>query len=204
MAKEYVPIFFDWLETTQDLSAEERGNLINAIVAYASGQEYEHLLTGGCKIAFRFFKGQVDRNNAISDARSKAGSNKHEQNETNDNKPEQPETNSPKEKDKEKDKEKENNNKRFIPPTVDEVAEYCRERNNGIDPQYFIDYQTARNWVLSNGKQCKDWRATVRTWEQHNYNRSQGKVVSAQQYQQRDYSNEQQDAMNRMLMLGGA
>ena len=204
MAKEYVPIYFDWLETTQDLSAEERGNLINAIVAYASGQEYEHLLTGGCKIAFRFFKGQVDRNNAISDSRSKAGSNKHEQNETNDNKQEQSGTNSTIELEKEKDKEKENNNKRFIPPTVEEVAEYCRERNNGIDPQYFIDYQTARNWVLSNGKQCKDWRATVRTWEQHNYNRSQGKVVSAQQYQQRDYSNEQQDAMNRMLMLGGA
>ena len=204
MAKEYVPIFFDWLDVTQDLSAEEKGNLIDAVVAYASGQEYEHLLTGGCKIAFRFLKGQVDRNNAISEARSKAGSNKHEQPETNDNKPEQPETNSPKEKDKEKEKEKENNNKRFIPPTVDEVAEYCRERNNGIDPQYFIDYQTARNWVLSNGKQCKDWRATVRTWEQHDYNRGKGKAVSAQQYQQRDYSNEQQDAMNRMLQLGGA
>lgn len=35
MAKEYVPIFFDWLDVTQDLTAEEKGNLIDAVVAYA-------------------------------------------------------------------------------------------------------------------------------------------------------------------------
>ena len=93
MAKEYVPIFFDWLEVTQDLSSEEKGNLIDAVVAYASGEEYEHLLTGGCRIAFRFLKGQVDRNNAISDKRGDARKKKEEQNETNENKTEQNETN---------------------------------------------------------------------------------------------------------------
>ena len=205
MAKEYVPIFFDWLDTTQDLTAEEKGNLIDAVVAYASGQEYEHLLTGGCKIAFRFLKGQVDRNNAISESRSKAGSNKPQQNGTNDNKQEQTATNSPKEKDKDKEKEKENNNKRFIPPTVDEVAAYCKERGNNIDPQYFVDYQTSRDWILSNGKKCKDWRATVRTWENHSYERKPPvKVVPAQQYAQRDYKSEQDEALKRMLTLGGA
>ena len=98
MGREYVPIFFEWLDVTQDLTAEEKGNLIDAVVAYASGQEYEHLLSGGVRIAFRFLKGQVDRNNAISEARSKAGSKKKEQTETNENKPEQNATNSPKEK----------------------------------------------------------------------------------------------------------
>ena len=114
MAKEYVPIFFDWLEVTQDLTAEEKGNLIDAVVAYASGAEYEHLLTGACRVAFRFMKGQVDRNSKISEARSAAGSNKPEQNATKDNKPEQNESNFPKENNnnnnnkKEKEKEKEN------------------------------------------------------------------------------------------------
>ena len=120
MAREYVPIFFDWLETTQDLTAEEKGNLIDAVVAYASGQAYEHLLTGGCRIAFRFLKGQVDRNAAISDVRAKSGSNKKEQSQTgksggnkteqsqtNRNKPEQTETKFP----KEEEKENENKNK---------------------------------------------------------------------------------------------
>lgn len=106
MGKEYVPIYFDWLEVTQDLSPEEKGNLIDAVVSYASGAEYEQLLTGGCKIAFRFFKGQVDRNAAISDARSKAGSNKGKQAESNANKTEQTTTKSQKEKEKEKDKDK--------------------------------------------------------------------------------------------------
>ena len=204
MAKEYVPIFFDWLDVTQDLSAEEKGNLIDAVVAYASGNEYEHLLTGGAKIAFRFLKGQVDRNNAISESRSKAGSNKPEQTPTNENKPEQPETNSPKEKEKEKEKDKEKDNKKvFVPPTVDEVAEYCKERNNGIDPEYFVAYNENRDWKLSNGKKMKDWKLAIVTWEKNGFSKTRSsppvKTVVAQTYTQRDYSGEDADAMERML-----
>lgn len=55
--------------------------------------------------------------------------------------------------------------KRFVPPTVDEVRSYCEERNNGIDPQYFLDYYEARGWEFSNGRKVKDWKACVRTWE---------------------------------------
>jgi predicted restriction endonuclease len=34
MAREYVPIFFEWLDVTQDLTAEEKGNLIDALVLF--------------------------------------------------------------------------------------------------------------------------------------------------------------------------
>lgn len=196
MAKEYVPIFFDWLDVTQDLTAEEKGNLIDAVVAYASGNEYEHLLTGSARIAFRFMKGQVDRNNAISDARSEARKNKPEQNTTNDNKPEQTTTNFPKENNKEKEKEKENNKesvrekeppKRFTPPTVEEVKAYCAERRNGVDPQRFVDYYTANGWKVGKNP-MKDWRATVRTWERADGMKATVKLVAAQDYGQRDYS----------------
>ena len=78
MGKAYVPIYLDWLYTTQDLTPEEKGNLVDAMVSYASGLEYEHLLTGGCRIAFRFLKGQIDRNAAISESRSLAGSARKE------------------------------------------------------------------------------------------------------------------------------
>ena len=60
----------------------------------------------------------------------------------------------------------------FIPPTLEEVKAYCIERNNNIDAEYFIDFQEARGWVLSNGKKMKDWKATIRTWERNNYNRN--------------------------------
>ena len=58
----------------------------------------------------------------------------------------------------------------FKPPTVEEVKEYCIERNNNIDAEYFVDFQEARGWVLSNGKKMKDWKATIRTWERNNFN----------------------------------
>ena len=60
----------------------------------------------------------------------------------------------------------------FTPPTLEEVKAYCIERNNNIDAEYFIDFQEARGWVLSNGKKMKDWKATIRTWERNNYNRN--------------------------------
>ena len=59
----------------------------------------------------------------------------------------------------------------FTPPTLEEVKAYCIERNNNIDAEYFIDFQEARGWVLSNGKKMKDWKATIRTWEKNNFNR---------------------------------
>lgn len=58
---------------------------------------------------------------------------------------------------------------RFIPPTVVEVNTYCAERNNGIDAQTFVDFYTAKDWMIGKNK-MKDWRAAVRTWE-----RSRGK-----------------------------
>lgn len=58
---------------------------------------------------------------------------------------------------------------RFSPPSVDEVAAYCKERHNGVDPQKFVDFYTANGWTQGRGKSIKDWRAAVRTWERNGY-----------------------------------
>lgn len=55
-------------------------------------------------------------------------------------------------------------NTRFVPPTVEEVAAYCKERGNGIDPEAFVDFYTSKGWKIGSN-QMKDWKATVRTWE---------------------------------------
>lgn len=55
---------------------------------------------------------------------------------------------------------------RFTPPSFDEVDAYCRERGNGIDAQRFLDYYTARGWMLGKNK-MKDWKSAVRTWERN-------------------------------------
>lgn len=55
--------------------------------------------------------------------------------------------------------------KRFIPPTVEEVAQYCFDRMSSVDPQRFVDYYTSNGWMVGKNK-MKDWKAAVRTWEQ--------------------------------------
>lgn len=54
--------------------------------------------------------------------------------------------------------------KRFNRPTVQEVADYCRERGNQVDAQRFVDYYTANGWRVGKNP-MKDWKAAVRTWE---------------------------------------
>ena len=56
--------------------------------------------------------------------------------------------------------------KKFKPPTVEEVAEYCKERNNGVDPERFCDYYSANGWKVGKNS-MKDWKAAVRTWEKN-------------------------------------
>lgn len=71
-----------------------------------------------------------------------------------------------------KEEERRNNNvvigqqRKFTPPTVEEVQAYCDDRKNGIDAQHFIDYYTANGWKVGRNS-MKDWKAAVRTWERN-------------------------------------
>ena len=60
----------------------------------------------------------------------------------------------------------------FRKPTFEEVSAYCQERNNGIDPEQFIDYYESKGWVVGKSK-MKDWKACVRTWERNRKGRPQ-------------------------------
>lgn len=54
--------------------------------------------------------------------------------------------------------------KKFIKPSLEEVKEYCKERDNKVDAEYFIDYYESKGWMIGKNK-MKDWKACVRTWE---------------------------------------
>lgn len=60
---------------------------------------------------------------------------------------------------------KESKNKKFVPPTLEEIKAYCEERKNNIDPEYFIDYYASQQWKKANGRPVADWKACVRQWE---------------------------------------
>ena len=53
---------------------------------------------------------------------------------------------------------------RFTPPTLQEVQVYCMSRHNNVDPEKFIDFYSAKGWMIGKNK-MKDWKAAVRTWE---------------------------------------
>lgn len=55
---------------------------------------------------------------------------------------------------------------KFVKPTVEEIAAYCTQRNNGIDADEFFDANEAKGWLVGTTKTpMVDWQATVRTWE---------------------------------------
>lgn len=53
--------------------------------------------------------------------------------------------------------------KRFVPPTVQDVAEYCREKGYPVDPERFIAYYESNGWMVGRNP-MKSWQAAVRTW----------------------------------------
>lgn len=52
----------------------------------------------------------------------------------------------------------------FIPPSIEEVQNYCTERRNGIEAEAFVDYYTSTGWMIGKNK-MRDWKAAIRTWE---------------------------------------
>ena len=57
---------------------------------------------------------------------------------------------------------KENIKEKFKKPTLEEIQEYCKERNNSVDAKRFYDYYETDNW-----KDVKNWKKKLITWEMH-------------------------------------
>ena len=65
----------------------------------------------------------------------------------------------------------------FTKPTLQEVEEYCLERNRGVDPQKWYDHYTANGWRVGRNP-MRDWRAAVRTWERNGVGRPEQSLKS--------------------------
>ena len=73
-------------------------------------------------------------------------------------------------------KRKENNNtssieedrekpqKRFVPPTLEEVQAHILEKGYSVDAESFIAFYQSKNWYVGKNK-MKDWKAAILTWE---------------------------------------
>lgn len=192
--KNTVIFYQDWYEALQDLTPEERLEAYDSVMRYAfEGVVPKDRFI---RTTTALMRTTIDRDNARYDETSrkrKEAVNKRWQaykrsvmntNDTNhtdnvkenvnvndNDKDNEPTTNVAGDKDN---KEKKTIEKkkvavapaRFQRPKVEDVAAYCKERGNYVDPQHFIDFYESKGWKVGNSP-MKDWQAAVRTWEQH-------------------------------------
>ena len=167
----------------------DRADAYDAICAYALREEDPDFskMSDAAQIAFLLIKPNLDSSRRKAKSGKDGGSKKANGKQSGSKQEancKQEKDESEKEKEKEKEGEIENEcypptplsggakAKRFIPPTVDEVAAYCQERGNGLDPEAFVDFYASKGWMVGKNP-MKDWKAAVRTWE-----RSEGRGTS--------------------------
>ena len=80
--------------------------------------------------------------------------------------------------------------KTFTKPTIDEIQDYCIERNNNVNAEQFFDYYESNGWKVGKNS-MKDWKAAVRTWERSEYRKPTQKKNGKQ-----DAINDLRDLMN--------
>ena len=79
-------------------------------------------------------------------------------------------------------------NNKFIPPTLEEIKQYCEERNNNVDYQKFYDYYSVSKWKDKEGKQVKNWKQRIITWEGRN---KKSEIIP--EWYKKDYKKEELD-----------
>lgn len=57
---------------------------------------------------------------------------------------------------------------RFVKPSLDEVAQYCRDRNNTVDAEAFVAFYESNGWKVGRNP-MRDWRQAVITWEKRQH-----------------------------------
>lgn len=68
--------------------------------------------------------------------------------------------------------------KRFVKPTVAEVAAYAAERGRpDFNAEHFIDHYDSNGWFVGKNK-MRDWKAAVRTWISRDKEFSRGQSAS--------------------------
>ncbi len=174
-----LPSYYDALRPLPD---DQRLALYDAILDYAFARKEPEGLPPILKGYFSLLRPNIDssikRYTASVENGKKGGRPKDPSGNLKKTK-QQPSENQEKEKDREKESETEyveraslaptpspdkKSRPRFIPPTLEEVADYVRERGSAVDPQGFIDFYAAKGWMVGKSP-MKDWKAACRNAE---------------------------------------
>ncbi len=61
--------------------------------------------------------------------------------------------------------------KRFVPPSINEVQSYISEKKYSVNAERFFNHYESVGWKVGRNK-MKDWRASIRKWQQNERNQS--------------------------------
>lgn len=70
--------------------------------------------------------------------------------------------------------------KKFQPPTIQEITNYCSERKNTVDPERFMAHYESNGWKVGRNP-MKDWRAAVRYWEKSGTSKKGTEIINFDQ-----------------------
>ena len=166
MKRDSFVFYKSFYDSIKELDPKDQVQIYDAIFEYQfEGNEKD--LKGVCKSIFTLIIPQLEANNKRYINGCKGGAPKGNQNATK----KQPKTTEIQPNDNVNDNVNDNDirkenikRKEFKKPTLEEVQEYCKERNNNIDPHHFIDFYESKGWKVGN-QSMKDWKACIRTWE---------------------------------------
>jgi hypothetical protein len=89
---------------------------------------------------------------------------------------------------------------RMTRPTIEEVQAYITEKGYHVDAQRFIDYYESNGWKVGRNP-MKDWKATVRTWEnrdkQDKKNNAPANNKKFRNFEEREYD---YDSLEKQLL----
>lgn len=178
-------MYTSYREQIEMLTLEQRGVLLTAILAYESDAELPKM-DAVVGMAFAFIKSRLDADNvkweeavaqrrragrASAEARKRKATvvEPVERKVTPVDSVEREATNSTDNvyvsvNDIEKEKIKKKEKRVFVPPTVEQVREHCKEKGYLFDPEAFVSYYTSKGWTVGKDSPMKDWKAACVTW----------------------------------------
>lgn len=184
-------LYKDSKEVINLLSDEQAGKLFKAIFNYVEDRTELETKDGMLKIAFAQIKVTLERDlikykktverNRENGKKGGRPSNKGKKTHSVNNNPNNPsglKENPTKPKkadsdndngidsdiDNDKDKKK---TRRFIRPSIEELEDYCKEKNYKIDCTYFFNHYESNGWKVGRNS-MKSWKATLSTWNARN------------------------------------
>jgi len=55
----------------------------------------------------------------------------------------------------------------FMPPTLEEVENYVKEKKLSVDGKHFFEYFNEGNWIDSKGNKVRNWKQKILTWDRY-------------------------------------